>query len=149
MHTVTTFQALILIFGALILALGVVGCCYYVFVTRRRKQWPVTDALVQKGAIGWLEHVDNPAVFLGYSFKVNGRRYAGYFVLFVNNDERVQDVYRRLPGTHLKVRYDPHDPNTSFIINHNDPRFEGLAASQDSVLLANAPAFDLRDAVGR
>lgn len=138
-------------FEELILGIAIVACCYYFVVRRRRKQWPVASAVIQKGAIGQLDLAEAgsfSAAFMGYSFKVNGLRYAGHFVLFVNNDERVRDVHRRLPGAHLQVRYDPHDPNTSFLVNYDDPRFEGLAASQDSVLLANAPAFDLRDAIG-
>lgn len=146
-----TFEALVLMLGASVLALAVVAYCYYVVLKTRRKQWPLTDALIQKGAIGQVDLGEagrKPAVFMGYSFSVNGLRYAGYFVLFAKNEVRVHDLHRRLPGAHLQVRYDPHDPNTSFIVNYTDPRFEGLMASQASTLLANAPAFDLRDAIG-
>lgn len=88
-----------------------------------------------------------PVVFIGYSFKVKGVRYAGYFVVF-GNEASVHDLNRRLPGTTLQVRYDPSDPNTSFLANYSDARFGGFVASQNPRFLAKAPPFDLGDAIG-
>lgn len=126
------------------------ACCSYILFRRRRKEWPVTDALIQKGTIGQVdlgEAGTKPAVFMGYAFKVNGVRYARYFVLF-GNEGRVRDLHRRLRGSPLQVRYDPADPNSSFLVNYHDSRFEGLVASQAPTFLTAAPAFDLRDAIG-
>lgn len=142
MHAVTTFEELIL-------ALAIVACCYYVFARKRRQHWPVTNALIQKGAIGELKGDTHniPTAFMGYTFKVNGLRYAGCFVLFGNNEARVHELYRLLPGSTLQVRYDPSNPNTSFLANYSDAHFLGLVASQSPVRLAQAPASDLRDAI--
>jgi len=134
---------------ASILALAIFACCYYVVARKRRKQWPVTEALIQKGAIGQLDLAEagvKPAVFMGYSFKVNGVRYAHCFVLF-GNEVPVHDLNRRLPGTPLQVRYNPSDPNTSFLVNYSDARFGGFVASQNPIFLEKAPTFDLRDAL--
>jgi hypothetical protein len=133
----------------LFLTVAIVACCYYVIVRKRRKRWPVTDALIQRGAVGEInlgQAGGTHAVFMGYSFQVNDLRYAGYFVL-LGSEARVHDLHRRLPGTPVQVRYDPSDPSKSFLVNYQDARFEGLVASQAASLLADAPAFDLQDAM--
>lgn len=137
-------------FEELIFGLAIVACCYYVVVRKRRKQWPVANALIQKGTMGQLdlgEAGTKPAAFMGYSFKANGLCYAYCFVL-CGSEVRIKDLYRRLPGNPVQVRYDPSDPNTSFLVNCHDVLFEGLVASQASTFLAQAPAFDVRDAIG-
>jgi hypothetical protein len=134
----------------LLLSLAIVASGYYIVVRKRRNQWPVIDAMIQKGAIGEIDLAEagkKPAVFLGYSFKVNELRYAHYFIL-LGNEERVHDLHRRLPGTTLQVSYDPSNPSTSFLVNYSDARFEGLIASQSPTLLTQAPAFDLQDSLG-
>lgn len=138
----------LLLLGAVLLILT---CIYFVVVRNRREHWPVTDASIQRGAIGVVLPGRNsfPAAFMGYAFEVKGVRYANYFVVFGSSESRVHNVHRQLPGALLSVRYDPSDPNTSFLVNYNDGRFGGLTASQDAIFLASAPAFDLQDTLGK
>jgi hypothetical protein len=51
-----------------------------------------------------------------------------------------------LPGGTIQIRYNPADPNVSYLVDCNDSRFEGLAATQNPEWLGQSPEFDLQDA---
>ncbi len=115
----------------------------------RRKNWPSADATIQKGTMGLINRGRNsfvPACFLGYAFKVEGERYAGYFVL-IGKAATLRQIREQLDGKPIQIRYSPSDPNTSLLMDHKDLRFEGLKASQDPDWLNQAPTFDLQDAI--
>jgi hypothetical protein len=94
----------------------------------RSKNWPTIDATVQTGALGGIffgKGASAAATFVGYAF----------------------DLHRRLAGSVIPIRYDPSDPNISFLVESADPRFGGLAVAQNPEYLSQSPAFDLQDAL--
>jgi len=124
----------------------------YLVMRYRRLRWPIADAVIQKGPIATIYIARNAsrlAVFLGYSYKVKGVRYAGYFGIYAAYDTEatVRTLHDRLPGAPLQVRYCPSDPNVSVLADYKDSRFEGLRAFQNPGLLRQAPAFDLQDTI--
>lgn len=133
---------------------SVLGCYFFVqirYLVRRyrRNSWPIADATVQKGAMGKVRvgrYGSVPASFLGYTYNVQGMRYGGYFVL-CGKEATIKDLHEILPDQHIQIRYRPSDPNTSFLLDYKDSRFNGLKATQSPELLNQAPAFDLQDAI--
>jgi hypothetical protein len=121
----------------------------YLLKYLRRKNWPSANATIQKGAIGRISRRRGafiPACFIGYTFKVQEERYAGYFVL-VGNEEALEKLNKNLSGGSLQIRYDPSDPNVSLLLDYHDFLFAGLTASQDPAWLSQAPSFDLQDLI--
>ncbi len=121
----------------------------YLLKYLRRKNWPSANATIQKGAIGRISRGRGafiPACFIGYTFKVQEERYAGYFVL-VGNEEALEKLNKNLSGGSLQIRYDPSDPNVSLLLDYHDFLFAGLTASQDPAWLSQAPSFDLQDLI--
>ncbi len=121
------------------------------YLVRRYKSrlWPLIDATIQKGAVGVVSAGRGgtaPAAFIGYAYIVGGVRYANYFVL-IGDSEHVQRLQDNLAGSQLKIRYNPADPNISFLDDYYDARFEGLSARQSPEWMDQAPAFDLQDAI--
>jgi hypothetical protein len=120
----------------------------YLIGRYRRKRWPILDATMQKGAVGRvvIERASIPASFVGYSYTVQQVRYAGCFAL-CGGETQVRRLHDSLAGTSIRIRYDPLDPNTSFLVDYHDSRFDGLTATQSPDKLNQAPAFDLQDAI--
>lgn len=120
----------------------------------RSKRWPKAAATAQQSALGIVTFQTNrvgpdytaPASFFGCAYSVEGVRYAALFVLY-GVESKVQEVAGRLVGQSVQVRYDPARPDTSFLVDYEDSRFQGLTASQRPDLLEQAPEFDLRDAM--
>ena len=83
---------------------------------------------------------------MGYAYIVQGVQYAGFFALY-DDDSHVRKLSDGLSGDTVQIRYNPSDPNVSFLVDRNDSRFEGLAATQNPEWLEQSPAFDLQDAV--
>jgi hypothetical protein len=83
---------------------------------------------------------------MGYAYVLDGKRYAGFFVIY-GNDLKVSKLHADLAGHTVRIRYNPSDPNTSLLENFSDSRFGGLTATQNAEWLSQAPAFDLQDAL--
>jgi hypothetical protein len=64
-----------------------------------------------------------------------------------SNEATVQTLHKCLSGASIQIWYNPSDPNTSFLVNYSDFRFEELKATQNPEWLNQAPAFDLQDAI--
>ena len=132
----------------------VLSCWYFVrirFLLRRyrSKSWPTVEATLQKRAVGRISfgtRASSSATFVEYAYIVQGVRYAGFFALY-DHDSHVRKLSERLSGDTVQIRYKPSDPNVSFLVDCNDSRFEGLAATQNPEWLEQSPAFDLQDAV--
>ena len=108
-------------------------------------------AVVQKGAAGTISFGRGamaPAVFLGYSFVVQGNRYAGIFALY-GSEDLVRSVQGGLAGGALDVRFNPSDPSVSYLVDLCDTRFGGLTATQNPEWLDQAPPFSIGDALQR
>lgn len=111
------------------------------------KRWPIVVATLQKGAMGSFyvgKGASAPAAFIGYSYMVEGVRYAGFFAVY-GDAAKARALLNDLPGHEIQIRYDPSDPNLSFLSESNDPRFDGLTATQNPDRLSNCPIFDLQD----
>jgi hypothetical protein len=114
-----------------------------------QQNWPTIDATMQTGALGGISFgkgASAGATFVGYAFTVEGVRYAGFSAVY-GDEVHVNDLPRRLAGSVIPIRYDPSDPNISFLVESTDPRFGGLAVTQNSEYLSQSPAFDLQDAL--
>jgi hypothetical protein len=83
---------------------------------------------------------------MGYAYIVQGMRYAGFFAIY-GEDSRVRKLSDGLAGGPIQIRYNPSDPNISYLVGCHDSRFDGLAATQNPEWLEQSPAFDLQDAV--
>jgi hypothetical protein len=113
----------------------------------RSVDWPVTDAIVQKGPAGYVpigRGEGTPACFVGYTFLVDGSTYTGLFALYGSSDD-VERVDKNFFSGSIRVRYDPANPGISYLDELNDPRFGRLAPTQNPQHLAQAPSFDLQD----
>ena len=121
----------------------------YWFQKRTSRNWPSLGAVIQRGAVGPVS-IGKGALngcFLGYAFQVNSTRYAGFFVIFCDEDKVAGQLQRDLPGTSVEIHYVPSDPNISYLADVYDPRFGWQGANQNPDYLSQAPAFDLADAM--
>jgi len=138
----------------LLVSLVAIGWWYVVqirFLLRRyrSKLWPVIDATLQKGAVGRISFgrgASCPATFMGYAYSVQGVRYAGFVALY-GDDDRINELHDHLTGAAIQIRYNPSDPNISYLVDYNGARFEGLVATQNPEWLDQSPACDLQDAI--
>jgi hypothetical protein len=81
---------------------------------------------------------------LGYAYVVEGVRYAGYFVIF-GDEEKARRLQGELADVPVQIRYDPSNPNVSYLVNLYDSRFGGVGANQNPERLDQAPAFDIAE----
>jgi|ERR1700693_376152 len=111
--------------------------------------WPVVNATVQKGPIGFVpigKGEGTPACYIGYIFSVNGATHAGMFALYGSSDN-VERVHKSFPVGSIRVKYDPANPDVSYLVDLRDPCFDSLVPTQNPTHLSNAPPFDLQDLV--
>jgi hypothetical protein len=67
--------------------------------------------------------------FFGYAYLLNGTRYAALFAL-VCGEERANQLQNTVTGD-ITIRYNPADPNVSFLRDPYDQRFGGIVATQN------------------
>lgn len=114
-------------------------------------RWPVVDATIQKGPMGFVpigRGEGTPACFIGYCFSVKGATYIGVFALYGSRDD-VERVHKNFPSGSIRIRYKPANPSVSCLVDLHDQRFERLVPTQNPVHLANAPLFDLHVLIGQ
>ena len=125
-------------------------CCIQIRYFWRRctsRGWPTTTATLQKGANGPVSVGRGAAVhaaFIGYGFVVEGVRRAGIFVLYGGADA-VRAVQEKLAGASVDIRYDPSNPDISYLVDLHDSLFEGLEATQNPEWVSQAPEFHIKD----
>jgi Protein of unknown function (DUF3592) len=115
------------------------------------RRWPTANATIRKGAVvrvsgnrgSWAY-----GSFLKYAFEVQDEGYAGLFAL-IGDEEHAVALQDRLADASLTVRYNPRDPNISFVADPYDSRFEGLTATQNPIWLDQAPPFQITNAIRR
>lgn len=113
----------------------------------RGRKWPVAAATIQKAGVGSVpagKGAAAPFSFFGYSFEVQGTRYAGLFGLSAGDAEAAQKLQEEMAGRVIQIRYKPSDPNISFIVDAYNPQFGGHTLSQNQDFLDHAPNVDLR-----
>jgi hypothetical protein len=88
--------------------------------------WPVTQATIEKGEANFngpflsLLTGRVPKSLFGYSYKVEGVRYIGFFAIARNIGVALGegwDMEQKLNGKSLTVRYDPRHPQRSFVVD--------------------------------
>jgi hypothetical protein len=109
----------------MLLLLGVRNYRYY-SIKSKSVNWPVTQATIEKGEgkfngpfLSLLPGYVPKSLF-GYSYKVEGIRYIGFFAITGNIDVALGEEWDRqekLNGKNLIVRYDPHHPQRSFVVD--------------------------------
>jgi hypothetical protein len=87
-----------------------------------------------------------PASFFGYRFVAGGITRAGMFAVPMNEEDS-NTLQKRWSGDKIRVRYDPADPDTSFLVDLCDARFVGRKAIQGSGVLECPPEFHIADAL--
>lgn len=115
----------------------------------RSVRWPVADATLQKGPLGFVpigRGNGSPAFFMGYVYTLNGSKYAGLFALY-GSEKNVERVYKEFPNGTIRVQYDPTNPSVSYLADLRDPRFDCLTPTQNPAHLSNAPLFDLQQLI--
>jgi hypothetical protein len=121
----------------------------YWFKLGRSGGWPPVDATMQSSSLGKLHFgrgVDYVANFHVYGFRVLGDRYVRFFAL-CSVDSLARGLEDDLPGKSLRIRYNPSDPNESYLADDHDVRFTGQTSTQYPGWLAQDPATDLQDAI--
>ncbi len=96
------------------------------------RRWPFVSAVIQKGGVRPLAGSKGSRVygsFFGYAYILNGTRYAALFAL-ICGQERAEQLQNRVNGD-ITIRYNPADPNVSFLCDPYDQRFGGIAATQN------------------
>lgn len=101
------------------------------FKKRRSRHWPTTTGTVQpcslvRGFGLWAP--DLYRCVLGYAFRANESRYAGFFVVEAQDEETAQTLQKQAKGTSVTVRYNPLDPDVSLL---DDERILGRRITQN------------------
>ena len=109
--------------------------------------WPIVNATMQKGPIGFVrigEGEGTPACFIGYIFSLSGSTYTGMFALYGSRDN-VERIHKSFSSGQIRVQYDPANPSVSCLVDLRDPRFGSLVPTQNPAHLSKATSFDLQD----
>jgi len=105
--------------------LGIRNYGYY-SIKRQSANWPVAQATIEKGEAKFngpflsLFAGRIPKSLFGYSYRVEGIRYVGFFAIARNIGVALGeewDMQEKLNGRSLTVRYDPQHPQRSFVVD--------------------------------
>ena len=144
-----TFDWIFLLAMMLVLGWWYLVQAVYFFRRLRSRRWPTADAIIQKGALGGISvgrGASVPASFMGYAFVANNVRYAGLFAI-CGDQAFLRRLNESINGQTIQIRYNPSDPNMSFLVDYYDPRFGGKVAIQNPERLDDAPPFDIQNAI--
>jgi hypothetical protein len=128
--------------------LGLVGVLIVQWLWRRRraqqaKQWPISEATIESGAVEVVASARNMKVELpvfAVSYRVGQDYYSGHFALLPYITDPGESLIGRMIGRKLQVRYDPKDAAVWFI---PDDLIEGCKVEQKiSRNLVNYPPPD-------
>jgi len=131
---------LIFLFALLALMLAWYAIQFRHYLLRQWSQrWTLVTATIQKGEVSKVPGGKGSVAFgsfFGYGFVLSGARYTGLFAL-IGNEEHAAALQNKLDGENILVRYNPSNPNVSFLADIHDSRFEGLTATQNPQWLDN------------
>lgn len=108
-----------------LLPLVLLICAYFPFFRYRLRKlqgrkWPTVVGMIQRGEV----RRGGPTRFqalvyrsvLGYSYIVNGLRYAGFVVIIGKNQDDAEALQKQCEGKSVTVKYDPQNPDSSFLV---------------------------------
>jgi hypothetical protein len=85
----------------------------------KSREWATIPGIVQKGEIlrggPTLHSGIRFRSMLGYAYKVDGVRSAGFFVLLAGSQDTAEHFQREFDGTMVMVLYDPKHPERSLL----------------------------------
>jgi glyoxylase-like metal-dependent hydrolase (beta-lactamase superfamily II) len=96
------------------------------------KHWPVANGDIQNAGV---RRVAGPKASFAYgsdfsySYTISGDNHLGFFAVICGK-ERAQELQDTLKGS-IDIRYNPKDPKFSYLVDLYDPRFGGIAATQN------------------
>jgi hypothetical protein len=124
-----------LIFFPIFLALMAWWCGIQLTYLLRRfssRHWPVANGNIQSAGVRRIMGPKSALVygsFFKYGYTANGGNHTGVFAV-ICGENHAQELQGTLNGD-IDVRYNPRDPKVSFLSNQYDPRFGGIAATQN------------------
>ena|SRR5436305_8911877 len=98
------------------------------------KRWTSVTATIQKGKVSTVPGGKGSLAFgsfFGYGFVLSGARYAGLFAL-IGNEEHAAALQDKLDGENMFVRYNPSNPNVSFLARYLRFPFRGSDSYPES-----------------
>jgi hypothetical protein len=111
------------------------------------RRWPIANATIQRAGIELIYVGRGGSIhgsFFGYIFIVAGVQHVGMFIM-TGNVARITAMQNDLSGKIIEIRYDPDDPNTSFVAHRYDLIFQSLHVTQNPDWLQCAPEISIRD----
>jgi hypothetical protein len=130
-----TSDVFILLFIFLVILIPIVGFGYpkmrWQLQTWRSSRWPPATATIHMAGDEYIEGSEaepgyNRSLF-GYSYEVEGVRYAGLFAIAARDAEEASLLQHKLDGQSVSVRFNPVRPGVSVLV---EPRIEGFRAMQ-------------------
>jgi len=79
---------------------------------------------------------------------IQGIRYAGLLAIR-GDDALLRMLEDKLPSATFAIRFDPANPNISYLTDPYDPRFQGATVTQNPEYLDRAPEFHISDVLRR
>jgi hypothetical protein len=84
------------------------------------RNWPIVAGVIEKEEVNYNDRsAYRPSMYrllFGYSYIVDGVRFAGLFILMVGSEAIATDFQHKLNATSVSVRYNPKQPETSFMV---------------------------------
>jgi hypothetical protein len=103
-------------------------------LSRVRKQsgdWPTALGTIKPSqvlrATGFLAP-DAYRCVLGYAFRANDSRYAGFFVIWAQDEENAQRLQKAAAEMKIRIRFNPQNPDVSLV---DDERLMGREITQN------------------
>ena len=108
------------------LTLGVAGLLIALTFVRfgirkwQSRLWPVVPGVIEKGEVNYNDRAAYlPSMYrllFGYTYILDGVRFAGLFILMVGSETMAADFQHKLKATSVSVRYNPKHPEMSFLV---------------------------------
>lgn len=102
----------------LLLVIAALGLLLRWRIGSRSRSWPEVEATVETHSREWKIDRHPPCweAAIGFSYRVHGEYYAGYFCQGFGREEQADEFLASLPkGTKVVVRYDPKRPELSVL----------------------------------
>jgi hypothetical protein len=93
-------------------------------------RWPTATATIRPESLGSIGN--GVAAFFTYDFTVNEVAFTGRFaVVSLTGQDQGRKLLNELAGLPISIRYNPKQPEISFLVNVYDLRFDGATGTQN------------------